>query len=91
MVHELKTLSQYFNNIWDGTKRFEVRKNDRGYSVGDTLILKEGDLGGHGMTDHDLTFVYSGRIVTASVIYILNGGEFGGAGRIRGDVAFIWR
>ncbi|MFH0070968.1 ASCH/PUA domain-containing protein [Peribacillus sp. NPDC056705] len=39
--HELKILPEYFQAVWNGTKTFEVRKNDRNYAVGDTLVLKE--------------------------------------------------
>lgn len=40
-VHELKCLNPYFQAIIDGTKAFEVRKNDRAYAVGDMLLLRE--------------------------------------------------
>lgn len=41
MTHELKIQPEYFNAVLMGTKTFEIRKNDRGYKVGDMLILKE--------------------------------------------------
>ena len=41
MTHELKTWPESFGAIFYGYKRFEVRKNDRDYKVGDVLILKE--------------------------------------------------
>ncbi|HDI3618662.1 TPA: DUF3850 domain-containing protein [Listeria monocytogenes] len=40
-THELKILSEYFQAIAEGRKTFEIRKNDRDYQVGDTLILQE--------------------------------------------------
>jgi ASC-1-like (ASCH) protein len=40
-VHHLKILPEYFRDIRKGIKPFEVRKNDRNYQVGDTLILNE--------------------------------------------------
>ena len=40
-AHNLKTWTPYFNDIRNGVKTFEVRKNDRNYQVGDTLILEE--------------------------------------------------
>ncbi|WP_373879805.1 ASCH/PUA domain-containing protein [Levilactobacillus brevis] len=41
MTHELKIQPEYFNAVLMETKTFEIRKNDRGYKVGDVLILKE--------------------------------------------------
>lgn len=43
MIHELKIWPQYYCRVADGSKTFEVRENDRGYQVGDTVILKEFD------------------------------------------------
>lgn len=43
MIHELKILPQYYCRVKDGSKTFEVRKNDRGFQSGDTVILKEYD------------------------------------------------
>lgn len=39
--HRLKILPQYFEEVWDGKKTFELRKDDRNYAVGDTLALCE--------------------------------------------------
>jgi ASC-1-like (ASCH) protein len=41
MEHRLKTIQPYFNEVVDGKKNFEIRKNDRDYQVGDTLLLEE--------------------------------------------------
>jgi len=40
MTHELKLCKRFYTPIINGEKTFEVRKNDRGFAVGDTLILK---------------------------------------------------
>lgn len=43
MNHDLKIWPQYYCRIIDGSKTFEVRKNDRGFQPGDTVVLKEYD------------------------------------------------
>lgn len=43
MTHELKIAPIYFQDVWDGRKKAELRKDDRGFSVGDELILREWD------------------------------------------------
>lgn len=40
-VHELKILPEYYKNVKNGNKTFELRENNRNYKVGDCLILKE--------------------------------------------------
>ena len=42
-VHQLKILPQHFQDVLSGRKTFELRKDDRGYQVGDELILAEWD------------------------------------------------
>lgn len=41
MTHDLKILPEYFIAVALDQKTFEIRKNDRGYRVGDCLVLKE--------------------------------------------------
>jgi hypothetical protein len=41
IVHKLKILPKYFAAVCAGTKRAELRKNDRDYRAGDVLILEE--------------------------------------------------
>lgn len=65
---ELKTWPVYFDALWSGEKTFEVRKNDRGYKVGDRLILREYDL---------VKEQYLDREIHADVIYMLRGGRLG--------------
>ena len=42
MLHELKILPLYFDQVITGEKRFEIRREDRGvaYCVGDYLRLR---------------------------------------------------
>lgn len=67
-VHELKTWPVYFDAVKDGSKTFECRQNDRGFKVGDILVLQE-------YYSHQQS--YSGNIITVEVTYIL-GDEFVG-------------
>ena len=43
MNHSLKITPEYFNSIKTSEKKFEVRKNDRNFKVGDILQLNEYD------------------------------------------------
>ncbi|GEO68048.1 ASCH/PUA domain-containing protein [Levilactobacillus spicheri] len=61
MTHELKIQPDYFKAVFMGTKTFEIRKNDRGYKVGDMLILKEW------VPENKR---YTGKIVARKVTYI---------------------
>lgn len=67
-THELKTWPVYFDALWEGRKRFEARRDDRGFSVGDTLWLREYD---------PESGDYSGDELWFEVTYILRGGGFG--------------
>lgn len=40
-AHTLKTDSEHFVLIASGVKRFELRRNDRDFRVGDMLVLAE--------------------------------------------------
>ena len=41
--HMLKTIPPFFEQITSGKKKFEIRKNDRDFKVGDYLQLREYD------------------------------------------------
>lgn len=69
--HQLKTWPQFFEDIMHGLKTFEVRRNDRGFKVGDILELVEYDPG------ISRTGRYTGRKIIRRVNYILEGGDFG--------------
>jgi len=58
--HEVKIAPKYFEAVQNGTKNFELRKDDRGYLVGDIFILKEYVNGS-----------YSGKELALKIRYIL--------------------
>jgi hypothetical protein len=60
--HDLKTHPEYFNNVWEGRKRFELRKDDRGFHEGDIIHLREWE---------PITKKYTGRVVSTLISYIL--------------------
>ena len=64
--HELKIQPQYFKNVINGIKTFEIRKDDRGFEVGDILELREVN-----------GTVYTGKSVDMEITYIFKGGSFG--------------
>lgn len=66
MIHELKTWPQFFARIFTGQKKFELRKDDRHYEIGDSLHLKEFD-----PTSNE----YTGREKIVQVVYVLRGTE----------------
>ena len=43
MVHDLKISPEYFDDVESGIKTFEIRRDDRNYSKGDILNLREWD------------------------------------------------
>lgn len=42
-VHVLKTWPAFFDTQASGAKTFEVRRDDRGFEVGDVLVLRKWD------------------------------------------------
>jgi len=63
-VHELKIKQKYFIDILISGKRFEIRKNDRGFQVGEILHLKAID---------DDTNEYTGFEMFVKILYIHEG------------------
>lgn len=67
-THELKTWPKPFQKVVDGTKKFELRKNDRGFEEGDRLRLREWDPD---------TSEYTGREFWVVVTYLSDSVEWG--------------
>jgi Domain of unknown function (DUF3850) len=64
-----------FEPVLRRTKNFELRKNDRGYKIGDVLLLREWD---------PKTKIYSGRECRRTVEYVLEGIGTGGIEPLKG-------
>lgn len=65
MEHRLKTWPKTFHAVRLGIKNFELRRNDRDFKVGDTLVLCE--------YEPELD-VYTGNEVRRKVSYIMQSG-----------------
>lgn len=68
-IHSLKTWPAPFEALQEGRKRFEFRRDDRGYEVGHWLYLYRWDPDGPNEPDPDA--------VMAEVTYIARGPAFG--------------
>jgi ASC-1-like (ASCH) protein len=62
MIHELKIIQPYFSEVKKGAKKFELRRNDRDFKIGDTVVLKEYD---------KKTQTYSGEFIVIGITYVL--------------------
>jgi len=61
--HKLKCWPEFFVPMWNGLKRFDYRKDDRGFKPGDTVLFREWN---------PETRQYTGREATAEITYILH-------------------
>lgn len=76
MIHDLKCWPDYFGDVLDGSKNFEVRKYDRKYAVGDKLVLREWE---------PSTQSYTGRECHRWIGYLMTGiGNVGVIGPAKG-------
>lgn len=67
-THELKTWPVPFHALTTFKKKFEFRKNDRDFQLGDLLYLRQWD---------PETMEYSHRYVIAEVTFIMQRGQEG--------------
>jgi hypothetical protein len=71
-THELKTDPHPFNEVWEGNKTCEIRYDDRGYRIGDRLVLKE-TVKPFREAEPDGETKYTGRSVIADVTHVQKG------------------
>lgn len=61
-MHKLKLNIKYCDSVYDGTKTFEVRFNDRNYEVGDMIkfipVNEAGANVGHPVSKEQYTITY---------------------------------
>lgn len=67
-VHNLKTWPEYYAAVRGGSKRFELRLNDRDFQVGDKVALSEYD---------PKTESYTNDHMHLRITYVYTGSEFG--------------
>lgn len=96
-VHRLKTLAVHFERVLDGSKTFELRRDDRGFEVGHLVELQEIRPMRHGATNRraypkeaETSFLgslrYTGRQLVCVITHTLRPDEQSGDGLRRGYV-----
>lgn len=80
VTHSLKTAAPYWDAIAAGWKNFEVRRDDRGFQRGDTLMLRR-------MSDDHPSYYKTptgeseyprdALTIEATVAWVLTGGQLG--------------
>lgn len=65
-VHELKIVPEYFRAVKENKKKFEIRKNDQNFKVGEYIDLREynGDKG------------YTGNRLCLKIVYMIESDWF---------------
>ncbi len=76
-THELKSWPQPYQDILDGVKKFEWRRNDRGFQKGDHLVLREWNPEVWSPVLERHSGEYTGRSCEVRAVYIQPGGEYG--------------
>jgi hypothetical protein len=75
-THELKTWPEPFQAVWDNKKHHEVRIDDRGYMVGDILVLREYDPSSASSTV-SVPRGFTGRVIRVGISYVSQAGTWG--------------
>jgi len=75
MIHQLKCLEVHYQDVVNGRKKAELRKNDRDFSVGDILELSEVFI--NPMDSKRKHTISTGRVFMCVITHVLHGGEYG--------------
>ena len=75
-THELKTDPDTFYALISGRKTYEIRRDDRGFRVGDTLVLRRTVHSGDEMAQGE-PLRYTGEEAVRRVTHILEGPAYG--------------
>ena len=75
-MHILKTDPEPFTQTYNGLKNFEIRKHDRAFMEGDTILLRETKHSGAEM-EQGMPLIYTGREIECEIQYILHGPQYG--------------
>lgn len=79
VVHELKVWPEFWEPLRSGEKRFEVRRNDRGFRTGDIVVLQKTRFPPplfDGSKAHGIP-IRTGEEIHKRIGWILDGGQFG--------------
>ena len=76
MIHDLKIWPEHFGAVMSGLKTVELRRDDRGFDAGDTLVLREFE---------PFSRAYTGRETTREVSHVIR--DVTGFGLLPGFVA----
>lgn len=71
--HKLKCWTPYYEAIVAGEKKFDVRRDDRGFQKGDLVLLQQCEIGS-GYVCGSCGQPYA---IEKKIQYILTGGQFG--------------
>jgi len=71
VTHVLKTDPDVFQESWWQNKKFEIRKNDRDFNVGDYLELRETEYSAAEMFHEGKPLKYTGRRLILKVKYMI--------------------
>lgn len=72
VVHELKCWKGFFEDMLNGKKTFDVRRDDRHYHVGDVLRQLE-----YWPNADEVGGTYTGREIRQRVDYVMRGPQLG--------------